>query len=240
MASCCRAGRLCLALSDTILEEPDITGLEYDRVRDALIDSPARTKIVILDCCYSGRAIEALSTAAGIADCTDTTGTYTLTASDFAAHVVASERQASSPTSFTGELLDLIRGGIPGGPEQLTLGFIYPRLRDRLRSRNLPAPNQRGTDTAIQFPFARNRASEPPAQSAPAAVQEPEAASSKDQPALAPAMPAAEANPYQAHSVASGAARLLDAGFMIQAVPFCIIRLDILIPRRTFLPWPAA
>ena len=227
-------GRLCLALSDTLLEEPDITGLEYDRVRDALIDSPARVKIVILDCCYSGRAIEALSTASGIADCTDTAGTYTLTASDFAAHVVPSEQQESLPTSFTGELLDLIRGGIPGGPERLTLGLIYPRLRDRLRSRNLPAPNQRGTDTVTHFPIARNRASEPPAQPAPAAAEEPGAVSGKDR----PAMPAAGTIPHPARSVASGAARLLDAAFIIQAVPFCIIGLDILIPRRAFLPWP--
>src|SRR5579859_5612375 len=31
------SGRLCLTLSDTVAEDPDITGLEYDRVREALI-----------------------------------------------------------------------------------------------------------------------------------------------------------------------------------------------------------
>jgi hypothetical protein len=56
--------------------------------------------------------------------------------------------------------------------------------------------------------------------------------------APAPAMTAAERIPHQADGVPSGAARLLDAGFVIQAVPFCIIALDILIPRRTFLLWP--
>jgi len=221
-------GRLCLSLSDTILEEPDITGLEYDWIRGALIDSPASVKIVILDCCYSGRAIQALSTAAGIADCTDTAGTYTLTASDFAAHVVASEQQASSPTSFTGELLDLIHNGIPGGPERLTLGFIYPRLRDRLRSHNLPAPNQRGTDTATQFPFARNCACEPDAMPTSSAVEE----------LTAPAVSANETILHPARRERSGVERLLDAGFVMLIIASCIVGLDILIPRKTFLSWP--
>ena len=150
--------RLSLMLSDTVLEDPDVTGLEYDRIREALIDSPARVKIVILDCCYSGRAIETLSPDDGIADSIQTIGTYTLTASDEAAHVVAASRQKNEPTSFTGQFLDLIREGISGGPEYLTLGFLYPHLRQRLGERNLPTPNQRGTDTASLFPFTRNAA----------------------------------------------------------------------------------
>ena len=54
-------GELCLALTDTALDDPDVTGLEYRFVRSALIDSPARIKVVILDCCYSGRAIQAMA-----------------------------------------------------------------------------------------------------------------------------------------------------------------------------------
>jgi Trk K+ transport system NAD-binding subunit len=149
-------GRLCLALADTDADDPDITGLAYEWVRDAFIDSAARQKIAILDCCYSGRAIEALS--AEIADETNTRGVYTLTASDHAAHVVPLSEQADAATSFTAELLDLIRTGIPGGPELLRLGTLYLHLRSRLRSRGLPLPNQRGTDTADQFGFTRNAA----------------------------------------------------------------------------------
>jgi len=151
-------GELCLALSDTEFDEPDITGIEYRRVRSALIDSPARIKVVILDCCYSGRAIQALSSAEEIADLTDIRGAYTITASDHAAHVPPPPQQTRACTSFTGELLDLIRTGIPGGPESLTLTMIYAHLRRRLRKAQLPAPNQRGTDTAGDFVFTRNAA----------------------------------------------------------------------------------
>ncbi len=151
-----RRGQLCLVLSDTDAGDPDITGLEFERVREALLDSPARTKIVILDCCYSGRAIEAMSDSAAVADSTDTHGVYTLTASDHAAHVVALDQQASATTSFTGELLDLIRTGIPGGPDTLPLNLIYLHLRRQLQARQLPAPNQRGTDMADRYAFTRN------------------------------------------------------------------------------------
>ncbi|WP_214106406.1 caspase, EACC1-associated type [Acrocarpospora catenulata] len=150
-------GQLCLVLADTEASDPDITGLEYERVRQALLDSPARTKIVILDCCYSGRAIEALSEGT-IADSTDTRGVYTLTASDHAAHVVALAQQAEACTSFTGELLDLVRTGILDGPQYLPLNLIYLHLRRRLHTRRLPEPNQRGTDTAGEFVFTRNAA----------------------------------------------------------------------------------
>src|SRR2546430_2563950 len=111
-----RRAQLSLALADTDSEDSDLTGLEYRRIREILLDTPARVKIVILDCCYSGRAIEALSGA--VADSTDVQGVYTLTASDNAAHVVPPDQQKTSNTSFTGELVNLIRGGIRGQPER--------------------------------------------------------------------------------------------------------------------------
>ncbi|MEW2306905.1 caspase family protein, partial [Streptomyces sp. NPDC006655] len=54
-------GELVLAVSDTIADEPDVTGLEYSKIRSVLRDSPARVKAVVLDCCYSGRAIDVLA-----------------------------------------------------------------------------------------------------------------------------------------------------------------------------------
>lgn len=151
-------GELCLAVSDTGLDDPDLTGLEYRRVRDLLRDSPAATKIVILDCCYSGRAIESLSALDEVADTTDVRGVYTLTASDHTAHVVPLAEQAEVATSFTAQLLALIREGVQDGPETLTLGDLYLHLRRRLTAHGLPSPNQRGTDTADRHPFTRNPA----------------------------------------------------------------------------------
>lgn len=144
----------CLTLTDTKPDHPDATGVEYRHIRRALRDSPARVKIVILDCCYAGRAIP--SAQSGQALFTDISGTYVLSAADRAAHVP--EDQELACTSFTGEFLDLIRQGIKDGPETLTLDDIYPVLRTRLREVDLPDPNSNGTDTAGAFPFARNAA----------------------------------------------------------------------------------
>ena len=51
---------LCLAAGDTRLRYPDLTGLEYDKVRSARLDSPARLRLVILDC-YDAPANSRLS-----------------------------------------------------------------------------------------------------------------------------------------------------------------------------------
>ncbi|WP_433436022.1 cell division protein CrgA [Nonomuraea sp. CA-141351] len=154
-------GHLCLTLSDTDADDPDVTGLEYERVRRLLLDHPAHVRMVILDCCYAGRAITALS-GSGVADYTDVRGAYTLTASDLTARVPPLDEQAFSLTAFTGELVDLVRTGIPGEASLLTLNTIYSHLRRRLHRKGLPAPNQRGTDTADRFGFVRNAATAPP------------------------------------------------------------------------------
>ena len=161
-------GELCLAVSDTDHSAPDATGLEYTKIKRMLhTGTTATTRIVILDCCYSGRAI-GLGSAdrTQLADLSEAPGAYTLTAADDFADASLCTGGAQR-TAFTGELLDLLtRDGIPGGPADLTLGEIYPRLRSRLGSRGLPRPNQRADDQAAAFVFARNAAL-PPTSSQP-------------------------------------------------------------------------
>jgi Caspase domain len=130
------AGHLALALSDTDSDDADITGIEYERIRDALRMSRARTKVVILDCDSADRA-----TADGTS--------YLLTAPG-----------GSFPdTPIAGELVQVIRTGIPGGPPLLTLPRVYADLRRRLADRDIPVPRQRSSDEADQVAFARNAAS---------------------------------------------------------------------------------
>jgi hypothetical protein len=155
-------GELCLTVSSTRPNRPKITGLPWETLAEVLRSCPARARLAILDCCFSGQAIEALGTGddSGVADITHVSGVYTLTATtrNRTAHVPPPGQQDTACTSFTGELEDLIRSGIPGKPSQLTFGDIYPELLQRLRSKGLPTPSQRGTDTAHQFPFTANPA----------------------------------------------------------------------------------
>jgi hypothetical protein len=155
-------GELCLTVTSTRPTRPKITGLAWADVADVLRTCPARVRLVILDCCFAGQAIEALAVAGspGVADISHVQGVYTLTATtrNHTAHVPPPDQQHLACTSFTGELRDLIRAGIPGKPSCLTLGDIYPVLRARLLARGLPAPNQRGIDTADKYLFTANPA----------------------------------------------------------------------------------
>ncbi len=159
-------GELCLTVTSTHPGQPEVTGLPWDTVAGLLRASPAHTRVSILDCCFAGQAATAAAQDSGqgpgLADLTDVDGVYTLTAttSDRAAHVPPPGQQDTACTSFTGELRDLIRDGIPGLGPQLTFGDIYPVLCDRLAARDLPAPAQRGT-AAAQFAFTANAAAVP-------------------------------------------------------------------------------
>ncbi|PKV76813.1 S-DNA-T family DNA segregation ATPase FtsK/SpoIIIE [Nocardia fluminea] len=157
-------GELCLTVTTTRPDRPKITGIVWELLAEVLQGSPARTRIAILDCCFAGQAIEALAgeDSSGLADLTHVQGVYTLTATtrNRPAHVPPLGLQDAACTSFTSELRALVRSGIPGGPELLTLSDIYPVLRSQLRAKGLPSPNQRGTDTAGLFPFAVNLATD--------------------------------------------------------------------------------
>lgn len=160
-------GELCLAIADTDHANPDATGLEYAKIKRTLHSgTPAATRIAILDCCYSGRAIGLGADDDGtqLADLSDCAGVYTLTAADERAHVPP-DGEGHPRTAFTGELLELLtRDGVPGGPDGLALGAIFPHLRQRLAAKGLPRPNQRSDDTAAAFVFACNHATPPPGQ----------------------------------------------------------------------------
>lgn len=151
-------GELCLAITDTDHANPDATGLEYTKIKRMLHGgTPATTRIAILDCCYSGIVIGGLGPT-DLADLSACAGAYTLTAADERAQVPLDD-QGNPRTAFTGELLDLLtRDGVPDGPPNLTLGTIFPLLRQRLETKGLPRPNQRSDDSAAAFVFARNAA----------------------------------------------------------------------------------
>jgi hypothetical protein len=155
-------GELCLTVTSTHPDRPETSGLPWDTLADVLRDCSASARLAILDCCFAGQAIEALTGDGdpGLADIAHIEGVYTLTATtrNRTAHVPPPGQQEDACTSFTGELRDLIQCGIPGKAPRLTFSDIYPVLRQRLLAKGLPAPSQRGIDAALRFPFTANAA----------------------------------------------------------------------------------
>jgi hypothetical protein len=155
-------GELILFLSETDFDRPEMTGLPHREVRSILRESLARRKVLMLDGSYSGSLSFSKRrgvTAAELADLVDTEGIYTLIGIESALPAGRGETRGAS--TFTGELLDLIRTGVPGGPQELTLGALYPELRRRLELRGLPAPAQRGAANADSISLARNAVNVP-------------------------------------------------------------------------------
>ena len=128
----------------------------------------ARCKIVVLDCCFSGRAALTLS-GADLADQAAVDGAYALAAAP--RDRVALAPDGEMHTAFTGELLDLLRLGIEGGPELIDLETIDQVLDVRLRAKNRPRPQRSQENHSGRLPLVRNlgRATRPGAGRAGAA-----------------------------------------------------------------------
>jgi elongation factor Tu len=172
-----RRQELFLGLSDTDPARPQYSALPFAWIRDELLDSIAATKVLILDCCFSGLAVEGFLSDqdALVQGQVSVRGTYTLAATP--ANMAALAPPDAEHTAFSGELLTLLREGVPAGPPELDLHLIYQRLARRMREEGWPTPKQYGTDNVLQLALARNPALAPPAPPAPAppVVREPPA-----------------------------------------------------------------
>jgi hypothetical protein len=149
---------LYLALSGSEWAEPEFSALEYEKLRSAVLDSRAATKVIILDCCFSGRVVsdtmaDPVTQAINQAE---VDGTYVLASAqrDQVALVLPGEEH----TAFTGRLLRLIHEGIPGGPELLTIDDFYRQLLATMNAEGLSKPQRRTVQSADLLALARNRA----------------------------------------------------------------------------------
>jgi hypothetical protein len=156
--------QLCLGL---VQSRPDAnrraaTSLRFSDVRQALNDSDAAFKILILDCCFAGLAATTGNLAGLDGDVLDLTGgadAYTLAATSAyaTAWYETSPGLARPQTYFTKYLADLVEEGIPGQPSRLQLDVLYRQLRDNLAADKRPFPGAAPSMTR-GFVFAYNAA----------------------------------------------------------------------------------
>ncbi|MEV5560727.1 caspase family protein [Nonomuraea wenchangensis] len=156
-----RRGELHLALVGSDSQRP-YTAVSYAHVRDALLGSRAARRIVVLDCCHSGRALGTMADPVTAAiDEAGAEGTYVLAAT-------AENQKALAPvgephTAFTAELLSIFQNGIQGRGPLLDLDTIYNHVRAAMRDKGRPLPQKRDRNTAGQLTLVRNRAHTSPA-----------------------------------------------------------------------------
>jgi hypothetical protein len=153
-----RRHELYLGLPDSEWADPEFNSLEYDKLRSMVLDSAAATKVIVLDCCFSGRVVSdtMADPVTEMIGQIEIDGTYVLTSAhrDQVALIMPGEVY----TAFTGRFLQLLRNGVPGGPEFLTIEDLYRRLLVMMKAEGLPQPQKRNTRTAELLALARNRA----------------------------------------------------------------------------------
>lgn len=136
-----RGGQLHLALPASSPKHIEWSGISFDILRRELSDSPARARILILDCCFSGRAFEAMSATSSLVEGqVDIHGTYTITSS--ARNETSTAPVGHSHTAFTAALLDAAKD-----PSR-TLDQLYTELEQNLSRRGYPRPHRRSVDIA--------------------------------------------------------------------------------------------
>ncbi|WP_433712235.1 caspase family protein [Nocardia sp. CA-084685] len=171
-------GRLHLALQSTDPARPRWTALPFDTLREEIVSSPAAARVLLLDCCFSGRAIEAMTDSLGIvAGQVDIAGTYTITSTT--ANSVSYAPTADPHTCFTGALLAVCTSS----KEALTLDELYDQVNRRLRAQGLPGPQRRAFNATGNMALFKGPAQRPspvrqPALRTPWSVQQDDLTSS--------------------------------------------------------------
>ncbi|KQX58975.1 MULTISPECIES: caspase family protein [unclassified Streptomyces] len=145
--------QLYLATTGTTRPDDTVHAVPYAEVRHLLGDAGART-VVVLDCCFSGRA-EAARGRARVSPYASARpdGSFLLAS---ATHYAASFAPVGEEyTLFGGELIRLLSEGDPGGPRWFTLHDLY-RLLDRRFQGGPARPHAEGVARAGDLVLTRN------------------------------------------------------------------------------------
>ncbi|MEU1617783.1 caspase family protein [Streptomyces sp. NPDC005722] len=139
--------------------EPDApwTSLPFSYLAGVVKQARAAAKIVILDCCYSGRAHADLmgDQAQLVKNQLAVEGLYCLTSAP-------ETKRSKAPvgdeySAFTGHLLAAMKEGIPSVGPVLRMSDLYGEVRSRMRSTSFPLPEQCNKKDAGSFPLVRNK-----------------------------------------------------------------------------------
>ncbi|GHH42480.1 WD40 repeat protein [Streptomyces umbrinus] len=154
--------------------------LPFSALRDAVASSRAQCVVVVLDCCFSGRAPGWAGSAAGSAfELSNVHGGYLLASAERLGAALAPTGQRH--TAFTGELIRLLRTGDPAGPPVLTLDHIYRQLVRVLPGLGIPQPRRQSSDRAGDLVLGLNPAYRPPDPSERPGRTTPQPESDRDQ-----------------------------------------------------------
>jgi hypothetical protein len=149
------SGELVLATRGTQRSRPRYTGTPYDWVREIVGRSRAQRRVTILDCCFSGRAAQAMADPSSVViGQIDIEGAYVLASSP--ANSLSIAPVDARNTAFTSGLLQVMRDGVADGPPHLTLDDLYQHTLLSMVRAGRPTPTRLGNDMIGDLPLVRN------------------------------------------------------------------------------------
>ncbi|MFD7031934.1 protein kinase [Streptomyces sp. NPDC059917] len=149
-----------LGLVDSHVDSPE-DSLAYSAVRRVVLRTRARRRIVILDSCYSGLAMGAMSDPAqALAGQAAIEGVYLMCSAGATAAALATPGEPF--TAFTEQLIAVLESGIEDGPEFVTLDGAFSHVREQLTARKRPVPRRQVRESIGALVLARNPGHVPP------------------------------------------------------------------------------
>ncbi|GAA2345015.1 hypothetical protein GCM10010431_80730 [Streptomyces kunmingensis] len=128
----------------------------FDKIRDHISECGLPIRLVLLDSCYSGSALDTLS---GLTDSSIAIrGTYVMTSSG---PTEPSAVTAGRNTAFTAGLLTVLRDGVATAGPVLDAETVYEAIRTYCANRNLPHPDRQIRYDGDRIPLMPNRAHHP-------------------------------------------------------------------------------
>jgi len=148
-------GRLYLALRASNPSRVAWSCVPVEQLKRDLGRARARTRVLILDCCFSGRAIEGMANVASlVSGQLHIAGTYVLTSTT---DTMPSHAPAGEPhTSFTGAFLRAL-----AGPGPVDLDAVYRFVSAELAALGLPPPRCQSVNEGRGLVLIRGTGPEP-------------------------------------------------------------------------------
>ncbi|MEU8762656.1 AAA family ATPase [Streptomyces sp. NPDC048659] len=129
--------------------------LSFASLRQALGASRASYVVVVLDCCFSGRA--SLGGGPPVARSLDLAPVHGMYLMGAAEHLALAPSEARH-TAFTGAVIELLTEGDPRGAPRLTLDAVFDGVFRKMSSRQQPLPRRQAGDRSGGLVLAPNPA----------------------------------------------------------------------------------
>lgn len=152
-------GSLFLGTRTSKYKNAELNSLEFEKIRVLIRACRAKRKILIIDSCFSGRALDLMGPE----------GTLLAAALDVESEIPAgifavasapsnkAARDGPEFTEYTKRLLSVLQNGIDGYPEVLTLDDIFGATERLVKIAGLPKPQRVQRQSAGRLRFAINQ-----------------------------------------------------------------------------------